>query len=316
MIHLEDFGNPLATKVPSLQKQQVVIGDLADADSEHLTESRLMANLPEANEEEGSLESEKARWEEVIATLNAQISTIASDILSSSASLKYGFDQSDSQVMGGGWVYHVNQANLKYKFELSLAKILIQLGNQDVNSPPAFTMFISTRDNLMEYSSNICSRAAFHRPEMNRSNEASSKSTGNILGDNKVINTLDILKKEDAEVKAKVEETELVMKEVDEATSEYLPLAQASSSVLFIIEQLHVLNHFHQFSLRFFLDVLKFVVLHNPNLLQVENPKKRLEVLLNNLYIITFKQTSRTLLHCDHLTLDMLSALTKLEIGE
>ncbi|CAH7685017.1 dynein heavy chain, N-terminal region 1-domain-containing protein [Phakopsora pachyrhizi] len=94
-----------------------------------------------------------------------------------------------------------------------------------------------------------------------------SESTGNILDDDKVIDTLEVLKKEAAEVKTKVEETDIVMKEVDEVTAEYLPLAQASSSVFFVLEQLHVLNHFYQFSLRFFLDILNLALLHRDHLM-------------------------------------------------
>ncbi|KNZ46326.1 dynein heavy chain 1, cytosolic [Puccinia sorghi] len=141
--------------------------------------------------------------------------------------------------------------------------------------------------------------------------QALSESTGNILDDDKVIVTLETLKREAADVAKKVEETDIVMQEVDQVTAEYLPLAQASSSIFFVLEQLNVLNHFYQFSLRYFLDIFEFVLLHNPNLVKVQDAKERLAVLLNDIFVVTFKRTSRALLHRDHLMLAMLLAQLK-----
>ncbi|KAF5340848.1 hypothetical protein D9758_016604 [Tetrapyrgos nigripes] len=42
----------------------------------------------------------------------------------------------------------------------------------------------------------------------------------------------------------KVEETNVAMKEVEQVTAEYLPLAQACSAIFFILEQLNLVNHF------------------------------------------------------------------------
>ncbi|KAI8449285.1 dynein heavy chain, N-terminal region 1-domain-containing protein [Phakopsora pachyrhizi] len=386
-----------------------------------------------------SLESEKARWEAGSANFDAQMSTIAGDVLLSSAFMTYGgfFDQSYREAMWQGWVDHLNQASLKYKPELSLAeflstaddrlgwqskslppddlctenaimlkrfnryplvidpsgqattflmneykdrkmtvtsfldeafvkslesalrfgtplliqdvehldpilnavlnkelrraggRVLIRLGNQDIDFSPAFTMFLSTRDPSVEFSPDICSRVTFlqsqslsqvlrvERPDTDKKRtdlmklqgefklrlrhleksllQALSESTGNILDDDKVIDTLEVLKKEAAEVKTKVEETDIVMKEVDEVTAEYLPLAQASSSVFFVLEQLHIL-----------LDIFEFVLLHNPNLSKVDDPTKRLEILLNDL----------ALLHRDHLMLAMLLAQNDIDEEE
>lgn len=122
--------------------------------------------------------------------------------------------------------------------------------------------------------------------------QALSESTGNILDDDKVIVTLETLKREAADVAKKVEETDIIMQEVDQVTAEYLPLAQASSSIFFVLEQLNVLNHFYQFSLRYFLDIFEFVLLHNPNLVKVQGAKERLAVLLNDIFVVTFKRTS------------------------
>ena len=63
-----------------------------------------------------------------------------------------------------------------------------------------------------------------------------NESTGNILDDGKVIETLETLKKEAAVITKKVEEIDLVMREVEQVTAEYLPLAQACSAIFFILK--------------------------------------------------------------------------------
>ena len=90
--------------------------------------------------------------------------------------------------------------------------------------------------------------------------QALNESSGNILDDDKVIDTLETLKREAAEITRKVEETDVIMKEVETVTAEYLPLAHACSAVFFILEQLNLVNHFYQFSLRFFLDIFDYVL--------------------------------------------------------
>ncbi|KZT06248.1 dynein heavy chain [Laetiporus sulphureus 93-53] len=142
--------------------------------------------------------------------------------------------------------------------------------------------------------------------------QALNESTGNILDDDKVIDTLETLKREAAEITHKVEETDLVMKEVEQVTAEYLPLAQACSAVFFILEQLNLVNHFYQFSLRFFLDIFDYVLHHNPNLENVADHNRRREILLNDLFLMVYKRTSRALLHRDHVMLAVLLAQVKL----
>ncbi|KAG2160116.1 dynein heavy chain and region D6 of dynein motor-domain-containing protein [Suillus bovinus] len=142
--------------------------------------------------------------------------------------------------------------------------------------------------------------------------QALNESTGNILDDDKVISTLETLKREAADITHKVEETDIVMKEVEQVTAEYLPLAQACSSVFFILEQLNLVNHFYQFSLRFFLDIFDYVLHHNPNLKNISDHHRRREILLNDLFLIVYKRTSRALLHRDHVMLAVLLAQVKL----
>lgn len=142
--------------------------------------------------------------------------------------------------------------------------------------------------------------------------QALNESTGNILDDDKVIDTLETLKREAAEITRKVEETDIVMKEVEQVTTEYLPIAQACSSVFFVLEQLNLVNHFYQFSLQFFLDIFDYVLHHNPNLKNVADHHRRREVLLNDLFLVAYRRTSRALLHRDHLMLAVLLSQVKL----
>ena len=234
-------------------------------------------------------------------------------------------------------------------------RVLIRLGNQDIDFSPSFTMFLSTRDPSVEFSPDICSRVTFvnftmtrsslqsqsldqvlkvERPDTERKRtdlmkvqgefrlrlrtleklllQALNESSGNILDDDKVIDTLETLKREAAEVTRKVEETDVVMREVEQVTAEYLPLAQACSSVFFVMEQLSLVNHFYQFSLRFFLEIFDHVLHHNPNLGNVTDHGTRRDILLKDLFLVVFKRTSRALLHRDHLMLAMLLAQVKL----
>lgn len=234
-------------------------------------------------------------------------------------------------------------------------RVLIRIGNQDIDFSPAFTMFLSTRDPSVEFSPDICSRVTFvnftmtrsslqsqsldqvlkvERPDTERKRtdlmkaqgefrlrlrtleklllQALNESTGNILDDDKVISTLETLKREAAEITHKVEETDVVMKEVEQVTTEYLPLAQACSSVFFILEQLNLINHFYQFSLRFFLDIFDYVLHHNPNLKNVSDHNQRRDILLNDLFLVVYERTSRALLHRDHVMLAVLLAQVKL----
>lgn len=81
--------------------------------------------------------------------------------------------------------------------------------------------------------------------------QALNESRGNILDDDRVIDTLETLKREAADVSKKMAETEGVMSEVEAITKQYEIIAKACSSVFAVLEHLHHLNHFYQFSLQY-----------------------------------------------------------------
>lgn len=141
--------------------------------------------------------------------------------------------------------------------------------------------------------------------------QALNESSFNILDDDKVIDTLESLKRETMEVSVKVEDTDKVMQEIDAVTSVYAPLAQACSSIYFVLDQLSLLNRFYQFSLRYFLDIFEFLLFQSPAVKKISDPNERLAALTENIFLLTFKRTSRSLLHDDHITLALLLAQIK-----
>lgn len=145
---------------------------------------------------------------------------------------------------------------------------------------------------------------------------ALNESQGNILDDDKVIDTLETLKKEAAEVTLQVEETESIMAEVEEVTSAYVSLAKACSSLFFILDQLSLISHFYQFSLRFFLDIFEFVLFKNPNLNEVADPRQRLEILRSDLFLHVYNRTTRALAHSDHVLIAVLLASVWVREGD
>ena len=135
-----------------------------------------------------------------------------------------------------------------------------------------------------------------------------NQSRGNILDDDVVIETLETLKKEAGEISKKVAETEGVMTEVETITQQYNAIARACSAVFAVLEQLHHLNHFYQFSLQYFIDIFNSVLHTNANLEALKDYTKRGEVILRDLFINTYRRTSLSLLQKDRITLAMLLA--------
>lgn len=137
---------------------------------------------------------------------------------------------------------------------------------------------------------------------------ALNESRGNILDDDNVIETLETLKTEAAEISAKMSNTEGVMAEVEEITLQYNVIARSCSAVFAVLEQLHYLNHFYQFSLQYFLDIFHSVLHGNPHLANETNHNVRRDVIVKDLFVTTFKRTALGLLQKDRITLAMLLA--------
>ena len=136
--------------------------------------------------------------------------------------------------------------------------------------------------------------------------QALNESRGNILDDDLVIETLEKLKKEAEDISRKMAETDGVMSDVETITKQYSTISRACSAVFSVLEQLHHLNHFYQFSLQFFVDIFHSVLHNNANLSNVHDHTVRGRVILEDLFISTYQRTSLSLLQQDRITLAML----------
>ncbi|KAG6004495.1 Dynein heavy chain cytoplasmic [Claviceps maximensis] len=138
--------------------------------------------------------------------------------------------------------------------------------------------------------------------------QALNESRGNILDDDNVIETLERLKTEAAEISAKMSNTEGVMAEVEEITQQYGVIASSCSAVFAVLDQLHFLNHFYQFSLQYFLDIFQLVLHGNKSLDSATDHNARRDIIVKDLFVNTFKRTALGLLQKDRITLGMLLA--------
>jgi dynein heavy chain 1 len=69
--------------------------------------------------------------------------------------------------------------------------------------------------------------------------DALNEVKGKILDDDSIITHLETLKNEAAEIARKVEETDVVMSEVERVSQQYIPLSQSCSSIYFTLESLN-----------------------------------------------------------------------------
>ncbi|KKK13667.1 dynein heavy chain [Aspergillus rambellii] len=138
--------------------------------------------------------------------------------------------------------------------------------------------------------------------------QALNESRGNILDDDNVIETLETLKKEAAEISKKMVETEGVMTEVENITLKYSIIAKSCSAVFAVLEQLHHINHFYQFSLQYFVDIFNSVLYQNKRLAQEKDHSARVQIILRDLFITTYQRTSLGLIQKDRITFAMLLA--------
>merc|ERR1719481_1144735 len=132
-----------------------------------------------------------------------------------------------------------------------------------------------------------------------------NEAKGRILDDDNVINTLETLKTEAAEVGKKVDETDQVMADIEHVSRQYLPLSSACSSIYFTIESLHQVHYLYQFSLQFFLDIYHSLMV-DPRLDGMKEPAARLATITQNLYSNCYERVTRGMLHKDRLVFALL----------
>ncbi|XP_073783095.1 cytoplasmic dynein 1 heavy chain 1 isoform X2 [Danio rerio] len=230
-------------------------------------------------------------------------------------------------------------------------RVLITLGDQDIDLSPSFVIFLSTRDPTVEFPPDLCSRVTFvnftvtrsslqsqclnevlkaERPDVDEKRsdllklqgefqlrlrqleksllQALNEVKGRILDDDTIITTLENLKKEAAEVTRKVEETDIVMQEVESVSQQYLSLSTACSSIYFTMEALNQMHFLYQYSLHLFLDIYHTVLYENSSLKSVSDHTQRLSLITKDLFQVAFNRVARGMLHQDHITFAVLLA--------
>ncbi|GAB7350693.1 hypothetical protein MBLNU459_g1254t2 [Dothideomycetes sp. NU459] len=136
---------------------------------------------------------------------------------------------------------------------------------------------------------------------------ALNESQGNILDDDKVIQTLETLKKEASDIATKAAETDGVMAEVERITMSYNVIATSCSAIFAVLDQLHHMNHFYQFSLQYFIDIFH-AVLRNIKGKTSATHDSRIDGIVRDLFINAYRSTALTLLQKDRITFAMLLA--------
>jgi dynein heavy chain 1, cytosolic len=137
--------------------------------------------------------------------------------------------------------------------------------------------------------------------------QALNESRGNILDDENVIQTLETLKNEAADITAKAAETEGVMTEVNNIMATYDTIARSCSAIFAVLEQLYHVHHFYQFSLQYFVDIFE-AVLRTARDSAEREPRGRIDLMVRELFRRTYHETSASLLQRDRLTLAVLLA--------
>jgi len=230
-------------------------------------------------------------------------------------------------------------------------RVLITLGDQDIDLSPSFTIFLSTRDPTVEFPPDLCSRVTFvnftvtrsslqsqclnqvlkaERPDVDEKRSdllklqgefmvrlrhleksllnALNETKGRILDDDTIITTLETLKKEAGEITRKIEETDVIMSEVNTVSQQYIPLAQSCSSIYFTLESLNQVHFLYQYSLQFFLEIFNAVLCSNPHLLGIKDYDIRLKTITNDLFQVSYNRVARGMLHQDRITFSTLLA--------
>ncbi|RUS77140.1 hypothetical protein EGW08_015096 [Elysia chlorotica] len=224
-------------------------------------------------------------------------------------------------------------------------RVLISLGDQDIDLSPSFTIFLTTRDPNVEFAPDLCSRVTFvnftvtrsslqsqclnrvlkaERPDVDEKRsdllklqgefqlrlrqleksllQALNDVKGKILDDDSILSHLETLKTEAAEVAKKVEETDVVMAEVETVSQQYEPLAMSCSSIYFTLEALQQVHFLYQYSLQFFLEIFHATTSNNPNLTSTKDYTQRLARITTDLFMETYSRVGRGMLHHDRIT--------------
>ncbi|CAG8796210.1 26365_t:CDS:2, partial [Dentiscutata erythropus] len=231
-------------------------------------------------------------------------------------------------------------------------RVLIRLGEQDIDFSPSFSLFLLTGNPYFNFSPDVCSKVTFVNFIMTRSSlqkrclnellKAEQSYTDQLLTNSittqcklklqlryleksilQVLNEsegniLNDDKIQDTLRKLKQEAAEIIpaIEKTDnymkEHIAQYAPLACVCSSVFFAMAQMNLLHYFYQFSLEYFYEIFQFILFENPNLKNIIEPDERLKIITRDLFKVTLKRVSRALLRKDYVTFAILLSQIKL----
>jgi dynein heavy chain 1 len=83
---------------------------------------------------------------------------------------------------------------------------------------------------------------------------------GNILDDDQVVDGMQLLMKEGAQVEEQIAKSTVVMEEVEQAISQFKPLGQACRSLFMLLQRMRDVHYLYEFSSTFFMSILENVL--------------------------------------------------------
>ncbi|PHJ17985.1 dynein heavy chain [Cystoisospora suis] len=239
-------------------------------------------------------------------------------------------------------------------------RVLITVGDAEIDLSPAFLMFLATRDPTAQFTPDLCSRVTIvnftltpsslvnqclnlilksERPDVDKRRsdmlrlqgefkvkireledgllQALSNVKGSsILDDDAVLATMENLKNQAAEVQREAARTEEVMNEVEQTSQMYMTWALAAGRIYFTLLNLSTVSFLYQYDLRFFFNILSDT-LRSPRLDTVtgrDDYEGRLNLLLEELFSMTYQRLAPGLRHTDRLVVALEMAHIRAEI--
>jgi dynein heavy chain 1 len=124
---------------------------------------------------------------------------------------------------------------------------------------------------------------------------------GNILDNEEMIKTLEVLKNEAKKVMEDMSKSDQVLKEVESVTAEYIELAEVSSKIYFSLQAMGQIYSFYQFSLNYFMSILMKVLEADPELDKIPKTdySQRIKVATKQMFIRNYHKTYYSLLNKD-----------------
>lgn len=242
---------------------------------------------------------------------------------------------------------------LRHEIYRNGGRMMIKLGNQEIDFSPEFKLILHTRDSLIMLPPFVAARTSIvnftvttgslenlilnttlqdKRPDIEakrlelvflqsrylvRLHELEEQllnslndSTGNILDNDKVIETLEVLKAEAIDIDVKIGESNSVMKSVENERNKYYDIAKHSSAIFRIFKQMNRLNKLYHFSLEAYVSTFSFVLKGNPHEIDISS-------FIKELYRECYARISPSLKHLDKLVfaVAMSASYYALEIG-